>query len=973
MTRASWILVFSVVGTAVSPAAAEAAGQGGNAARPDAPAPGRAQIRPAAYQPGRSGRGLTVRWIGQDGHDFVSASDRHEPDERMDVHLSLNGLDPRREIRFIDIAVPGGHRWQYNPLPGYWHAHLSREKGATAADLWVGPIDMPAGQVCHMLVRYDDDTTAEADVRSRKTSSVVRCESVSVKARWMGQDRQDLTAVGACVGPDGLQDARLHLNGLSPRFPVKSIRLETSPGVGWEFGVNPHVLNNAEFVKDAKDPQQGDFFFQPDRDLAGARLRLSVAYEGSVPPDGVAVAGGRCDPKLRMPQPPLPRIEELALTTTWLGQDGSNPSRPGDVHVVLGGLPGSAQIVAMAMSDTVREAWQYRANDRVPALLDGRPGTLDVRFRPDRKTADVYWPPYRDTSRETFSVRVVTADGRTWHGQFPGGACDLTRLAPMPEPSRAEARPGDDLQALLDRNGTVILTGGTYRLKRPLVLNRPATLSASGDATLFFAQDLTDPPWTTAIKVRSSNTTLDGFAVRFEGPTRWNGNVAYGPAVIGMTDSSEPGYNDLKSEVVFRNLDLESPAAEDPSKWVEAIRLFRLVGASSGAIVKNRLRGGPIEFFHGPWRVLDNEYRGTPPGTSSHGFLTGHWTHDVLVRNNRLSSPPPSGKTWRFLVLTGSSVFDRVEGNIVEGVGARDDDTIPWSNEPEIILTESYSLKYEGKVLASSTDGKLIRTGRPQGGDVHAGDAVAILSGTGAGQWRRVAHVLNPATFLLDRPLPKDSDAVSICQGFVSQVYEGNRIDLRGGRRSDAFVLAGNHFGTRVVGNHLTGGGLAWRLTAFPTEGPGIFGWSHAPYMGGIAERNVLEDADQGGTVGVEHTVAIKSNKGRTYMSIELRDNVVRWTEPFVSERLRAGAREPLAGLTLGYRPSADPYELVVAASGNSLDAPPRYRDQTAMVVHAAALNAQKVVERKYKLPAARGSVDPGRREARSGGPRPIK
>ena len=132
------------------------------------------------------------------------------------------------------------------------------------------------------------------------------------------------------------------------------------------------------------------------------------------------------------------------------------------------------------------------------------------------------------------------------------------------------------------------------------------------------------------------------------------------------------------------------------------------------------------------------------------------------------------------------------------------------------------------------------------------------------------------------RRLPKDSDAVSICQGFVSEVFEGNRIDLRGGRRSDAFVLPGNHFGTRVVGNHLLGGGLAWRMMAYPTENPGIWGWSHVTFMGGVVERNVLEDTEQGGVVGVEHTVAIKSNKGRSYMSIQLRDNVVRWTEPFV-------------------------------------------------------------------------------------------
>ena len=52
-------------------------------------------------------------------------------------------------------------------------------------------------------------------------------------------------------------------------------------------------------------------------------------------------------------------------------------------------------------------------------------------------------------------------------------------------------------------------------------------------------------------------------------------------------------------------------------------------------------------------------------------------------------SDGPSGKTWRFLVMTWFSADDVVEGNTIEQVGSRDDDTIPWSNEPEIILTEA--------------------------------------------------------------------------------------------------------------------------------------------------------------------------------------------------------------------------------------------------------------------------------------------
>src|SRR5262249_55709774 len=195
--------------------------------------------------------------------------------------LALAGLDPNREIAFIDITLPGGYRWQYNPQPGFWHAHLERRKGATAGDVWIEPVNLASGLVCHVVVRYDDNATVEADVRSRKANPLLRIAAATLQARWIGQERQDLTGIGPCVGPDGLQDARIHLSGLSPRFPLKAIRVETSAGGRWEFGMNPQLLNNAELVRDAKDPRQGALYFQPDRALAGQRLRLIVEYEGN--------------------------------------------------------------------------------------------------------------------------------------------------------------------------------------------------------------------------------------------------------------------------------------------------------------------------------------------------------------------------------------------------------------------------------------------------------------------------------------------------------------------------------------------------------------------------------------------------------------------------------------------------------------------------------------------------------------------
>ena len=52
-----------------------------------------------------------------------------------------------------------------------------------------------------------------------------------------------------------------------------------------------------------------------------------------------------------------------------------------------------------------------------------------------------------------------------------------------------------------------------------------------------FAQGPAEPPWTAAIKIHGSHTTLQGFAVRFAGPIRWKDDVSYGPAVIGATDN----------------------------------------------------------------------------------------------------------------------------------------------------------------------------------------------------------------------------------------------------------------------------------------------------------------------------------------------------------------------------------------------------------------------------------------------------
>jgi len=910
-----------------------------------------AQVRQAGSQP-------SARWVGQDGHDYVGPNNRLEPSEIQDMHLALSGLDPEREVVFIDVTtVDGKDQWQYNAQSFSWKAELKRAKGARTADLFLEPGHIEAPRNYHVLFRYDNGTTREFDVRGRKVSHSLRMPGAVLQARWLGQEKQDRVGPGPSVGPDGVADVRIHLAAVSTKVQVKAMRVEGPGAMKWESGANPKLLPNAEYWPDPKKPGEGDLFFQPDRDLKGQKLKVQVLYANETL-DAATVVAGRCDPKPRLPQSPLPRISELSASARWLGQDGMDVTGPGDVHISVSGLSRVPSIAAAVLSDSVRGAWVYQGNNRAPGVLPTGDlnGPLAVRPGPDRGSIDVFFAPYRDETGSTLTLRLIDQDGRMSVARFPGGACDPGRRAPRPAETRIEAKPGDDLGALVNQYGTVNLAQGTYRLLRPLVLNRPVTLTSDGKATLLFTQAPTDPRWTTAIKIHCGQTTLSGFAVRFEGPIRWDEEVSYGPAVIGTTDNKDQGHNELKVNIVLTRLDLEIPPAAEPSKWIEAMRLIRLTNASSGMIAGNILRGGPIEFFGGPWQVLNNDFRGTPPGTFSHGVFGGHGTFDMLVRGNRVKPVQPDGKTWRFLVLTYRGSGDRVEENVIEDIGSLEADTIPSSNEPEIILTEAYHLSYEGRVAALSNDGRLLRIHHPQGQEVGTGDAVSLLSGPAAGQFRRIAQAVDPETYLVDPPIPQGTEVISISRGFVGETFRKNRIDIRGGQKSAAMVLAGNHFGTRVIENHLLGSANGLRFTACPTETPVTWGWSHAPFLGAVIEDNILEDVVDGSALGVEHSASyIKSNKGRTYMTIALNRNVVRWTESFLRRHAGSAAKPLPPGLILGFLPSHDPEEFVVQAAGNRLEAPAGVKAPESLLIHAAKYNSQKLLNRKFSLPMGPG------------------
>ena len=141
--------------------------------------------RPAQGQ--QTGAGPSVRWVGQDGHDYVGPNNRLEPSDIQDMHLAISGLHPRREITFVDVTTgQGGDQWQYNAQSFAWKAELKRARGSRTADLFLEPGHVEEPRNYHVLIRYDDNTTHEFDVRGRKVSRSLRMPGAAIQARWAG-------------------------------------------------------------------------------------------------------------------------------------------------------------------------------------------------------------------------------------------------------------------------------------------------------------------------------------------------------------------------------------------------------------------------------------------------------------------------------------------------------------------------------------------------------------------------------------------------------------------------------------------------------------------------------------------------------------------------------------------------------------------------------------------------------------------
>jgi hypothetical protein len=890
--------------------------------------------------------GPGAAWIGQDGHDYTGPYPVEIPDGIQDVRIALSDLPADRRLTSAEILGLGGGHWVYNGPYGPWKAALVRPAGSTTGDLFFEADRVETGRPFNVILRFDDGSTADLWLDGGTADPNLRMPSASLALAWVGQDGSDRAGPGLGVGPDGVQDVRLTLSRLSSTVPIESVTVTGPPGITWQSGLNHAGYTSAELVRDPADSTRADLYLNPDRNLAGQTLTVEVTYTTGRT-DTATIVAGPTDPALRVASAPAPPAVVAGVSARWVGQDGPTLGGTGWARLEVSGLPTGRSVVGATLSGPTPTSWAYRAAGRSPSSDYADPFALPLAFQAGSGgRADLAFPPDRDEAGAALLLRLTFDDGSMAIAPFTGGTTDLGRLSAEPAPGSIAATPGDDLNALADRYGTITLAPGEYRLDRPLVLNRPVTITApQGGATLVFRQRADDAPWSAAIKIHAGNTMLDGFAVRFDGPVRWRSDVNYGPAVIGTTDNLDSGHDDPKADIALTRLDVQAPPASTPGE--EAPDVIRLASAAGGRVEGNTLRGGTTVFLRGPWRIVGNTYLGTMPDTWAWEVFAGHFTHDLVLKDNVVSPVPGAGRTWRFLVQTGNGDGDLIEGNTVSGIGPRDTDPPEASvNAAEIILTEAYSLRFEGKPLSLSPDGRILQIPAPQGDPAGSGDVVAILDGPHAGQWRRIAQALGPTTYLLADPLPGGDYTVSIGTGFVNQTYRDNTVDVRGSSVAAGMVLVGNHYGTRVVGNHILGGGEAIRVAAFPTERPSIWGWSHNPFLGATISGNTIEDALRGMTLTVMHGPPIKSNKGRLYLSAEVRDNLIVWSDAFAAADA-GGDRPP--GITVGEVDSIDPDELRLSMSGNRTDVPAG--PAPALVIDAGNVDGEPLIDTVRPLP----------------------
>ncbi len=519
----------------------------------------------------------------------------------------------------------------------------------------------------------------------------------------------------------------------------------------------------------------------------------------------------------------------------------------------------------------------------------------------------------------------------------------------------------------LPANQTIVITQPLALTHSVRIVGNGATLLFQQGATAAWPAAASgaiyvDPPAYTNIQVE-----LDDFTIEFApgAPIRWSNPAGTQPALWdpennpggiahAVIDTRDSNTNLNRDLLTLNGMTISGPPAFDGSSFSslqaqlqqsgdtthqyvgeQDLDLIRTNDEDSGSIANSTFQGGPIEVFGGPWSITGNTVLGSTAETYSPSAFSLHSPHDVLVQGNRVSQSDPAGREFRLVNLAESGVNVVVEGNWFGGGAGQIGNEVTYDvasgqfagiNDAEVILAESnYGVLFEGRPGAVSADGRLlVLTGlrsTAAAGVTGPGMVVSILAGvngdgtpnmTMAGQWYRVAQQVSLSEdtieLLMEDPLPPPPpggyNVVEVTDGFVSNAFDENTIDLTG-KSSTGIKLDGDDFGTSITGNHFLGGttyddgytGTAIMLGATLASAPGgdgafpmPLGWTALPSLGSILAGNTIDDSLGGIIIGVEHEVnyweslvTSSSETGRVYVTAAVTDNTFEWDAGFLA------------------------------------------------------------------------------------------
>lgn len=866
--------------------------------------PDRASAAPIGPGPSLQEVPVSARWLGQVGTDRVGRSAEPGPNGVQDMVIELSGLPADAEVDRVVVQGRGRDEWTFNGPGNHWAADLERAPKSDRARISVEPSQVESGRAFSVVVGLSGGRRGSATVQGGPADPMARMPEVRLAARWAGPSGVDRAGPGPSVGPDGFEDMRVDLARLDPGPEVTGGTIRVEGGPTWSFGPNPEGLNDAMLVRPAEDRTRGALFLAPVDGMERKRGMVELSYSNGTR-DRVLFEVGSAPVGRRMPRPALPIVSEVSSRARWLGQDDEGVVR---VEVTL---DPRIRPVSAVLSDGVAGSWAVDGiGGKSMPFVEDRPRPLELARGSRPGTWQLSFTPYRPLDGEDLVLRLIDEGGASSIARIAGGPCDPLRRFEAPRARRIRVGDDQDLSEMAREGGTIVLSPGIHRLDRPLDLLEPTTLVGEPGAELRFRQPPGDMDWGEAIAIRGAGrTSISGLRIRFDGPVRWDPKAHWGGAVVGVPNLGKRPGGPVHVEI--RDLDLEAPPAS--SDWERAPNTIRLIDTQSGAIERCVFKGGEITLFNGPWRISGNRHRGTQPKTFSGSFLSGRVTRDLEIVDNEIRPEPGSGKLYRFLALADRGVGVTIRGNRVIGVGPMDDDERPHPNAPEVLLTESYLIRFEGRHAGLSEDGRVLAIPDPQGEHPSVGEVASVLSGPEAGNWSRIVQILDRNVVLLDPPLPLGEYDVAITPGFVDTVIERNAIDCRGSTQAHNVVLTGNHYGTRMAENELIGGANAFRLSGYVSTQPFGYGWSHTPQFDLEVASNSIVDSALGGLIAVHHGPGMKSNRGRVYLTASVSGNIFRWTG---NDRPTAG--EPPVAMTIGHLPSIDAGELAVKTGRNT-------------------------------------------------------